>query len=100
MSQECQFILCDCRDPEHQMLISWDGVVDQFYWDEMSITTHLPKISFFRRCVYAVRYIFGYQSKTGAFSEMVLGDVQVTKLRAACDTYLAKSKEFKEKFVK
>lgn len=92
-----ELILCDCKDPEHQWIVSWDVIVDDYFWDEMYITAHLPKLSFWRRCAYAIRYILGFQSKTGAFADMVLREHQVKTLRNACNSYLKKSKEFKEK---
>lgn len=96
IDRETQLLLCDCGDPEHQWILSWDPVVDDHYWDEFYIQPHLAKVSFWRRVKYAIRYICGRQSKTGAFSEMCLTNPQVTQLRDACNAFLAKSEEFKE----
>lgn len=94
MTTKHVLILCDCKDPEHQWIVSYDTLVDQYYWEEMYISAHLPKVSLWRRCVYALRYICGWQSKTGAFGEMVLRDSQVIQLRDACNEYLTKLEEF------
>jgi hypothetical protein len=37
-------------------------------------------MSFFRRLVYAVKYVFGYRSKYGAFAEIVLSPREAKKL--------------------
>lgn len=94
MSLDHKLIICDCGDVEHQLIVSWDTITDSYYWEEMTVQVHLSKQPFWRRLVYAVRYIFGYQSKYGAFTEMVLNKKQALELRDACNSYLSKLEEY------
>lgn len=95
MTTKHELFLCDCKDPEHQLIISYDTLVDDYYWEEMYVTVHLPRVSLWRRCVYAVRYICGWRSSTGAFTEMVLRDTQVAALRDTCNEHLTKLEEYR-----
>ncbi len=72
---EIELVICGCGQPEHQILLyKYDG--DDEVWFEV----HLSKKSFFKRLAYGIRYILGYQSKTGAFSEVVLEKPQQEKI--------------------
>jgi hypothetical protein len=70
--------VCDCGSLEHQMILScWED--DDF--DEMVyLEVHLAKKSWRQRLVEAVKYIFGHQSRFGAFDEIVLGEENCQKL--------------------
>jgi hypothetical protein len=49
--------------------------------DKVYLTPYLsPYLGFFRRCVLAVKYIFGYRSKYGAFDSVVLSRSRVKEL--------------------
>ena len=63
------FLLCGCHSLEHQIFIS--------YCDELKVNfiqIHLSKKSFFKRVLYGLKYIFGYQCRYGSFEEFVLED--------------------------
>ena len=69
MERKQQFILCDCGHPEHQFIMTyWTDDEDK----ELMIDIHLTKKSLLERINYALRYIFGYQSRYGAFDEIVI----------------------------
>lgn len=69
-------ILCECGSLEHQFAISFDAE-----YQEMYINVHLSKKSFISRFIHAVKYVFGYQSKYGAFDEIILRKDKITKCR-------------------
>lgn len=62
-----ELILCECHSPEHQIILT--------YWpddNEICATIHLASIPWYKRIVYAFKYIFGYKSKYGAFDEIIV----------------------------
>ena len=61
-------ILCDCEHPEHQFILSY------FVGDktEMFMDIHLADRGFWLGLIYAIKYIFGYRSRYGAFDEIIL----------------------------
>lgn len=72
-------LVCSCHSKEHQIWFSYFS--DEPTGErEMYVSTHLSPLGFFSRLVYAVKYLFGYQSEFGAFSELVLFDQQIADL--------------------
>jgi hypothetical protein len=62
-----EIIICACGDPEHQMIFrTIDGD------DDVYVSIHLVKLPFLKRLWYGIKYIFGYQSKYGAFDEIII----------------------------
>ena len=64
-----EVILCSCHSPEHQIVFEAtnDGEVK-----ELSMYVFLNKgRSFWQRVKYGFKYMFGYQSKYGAFDEFI-----------------------------
>lgn len=83
---------CDCADPSHQLHIS------HFHWGEdmepeFGIVMHLNRMPLLKRIKYAIKYIFGWQSKHGAFSEMMLETKDVERLRDSCIEFIEKAKK-------
>ena len=71
---------CDCAWPEHYASFHWietDSVSTD--WSEMYIHIGMAKQTFWRRIWFAIKYVFGYQSRFGAYEETALsaGDVKV-----------------------
>lgn len=64
---ETQLILCACHNSEHQMIFMKDEEDNLIY-----VQVHLTKKTFWKRFKYGIKYIFGYQSRYGAFDEIVL----------------------------
>lgn len=62
-----ELIICACGDVEHQMIFrTIDGD------DDVYVSIYLVKLPFFKRLWFGLKYIFGYQSKYGAFDEVIL----------------------------
>lgn len=70
--------VCSCHDLNHQFIISYD----KFDNDEVELflSIHLSKLSFFSRLIYGIKYILGYQSRFGAFNEIILDESQIKRL--------------------
>ena len=75
---ERELLICSCENTEHQIVFSWfeDDDVANVY-----ATIHLRKKSFWTRFKYGIKYIFGYQSKYGAFDEFIFNPSDAIKLR-------------------
>lgn len=71
---EKELILCSCGSVEHQLIISHDVVSEtEPEFDDVYVSIHLSTYrGFWKRLVYAVKYIFGYKSRYGAFDEIIL----------------------------
>lgn len=88
-----EVLICQCNSDEHQYLI--------YYGDEqfengnknplLYIHPHLSKKPFLDRLKYGIKYIFGYQSKYGAWDEFLLNPDDVPKLQDMIN-YLKKNK--------
>ncbi len=75
-------LICDCSSEEHQLLIRYD---DNDETPEVYVNVHLTKKPFWERVRYAIDYIFGRQSKYGAFDEVILGPQHITSLQSVVD---------------
>ena len=62
-----ELIICACGDTEHQAIFRTIEGDDDVY-----MAIHLVKLPFFKRLWYGLKYIFGYQSKYGAFDEIII----------------------------
>ena len=67
---EQQLYICECYSPEHQMIFH---PTDPNEERTIFVHVHLVKRPFWYRLKYVLKYIFGYQSRYGAFDEMILG---------------------------
>lgn len=83
---ERELFICSCENTEHQIVFSWfeDDDVANVY-----ATIHLRKKFFWTRLKYGIKYIFGYQSKYGAFDEFIFNSKDVSKLEKIVE-YLKK----------
>jgi hypothetical protein len=77
MESKPELFICDCGDVEHQFIISHDTEDKEIY-----ISVHLSSyMSFFKRIITAVKYIFGKKSKYGAFDIVILNKNQIIELK-------------------
>ena len=76
-----EFIICSCQNTEHLIRLIYDTEDNLVYAD-----IHLKKVSFVRRIIYALKYIFGYQSKYGAFDEFIFSKEHTQALKKTIDT--------------
>jgi hypothetical protein len=91
-TRERLLVLCDCNDPEHQFMLHFDNEDDigDDWPREFYLTNHLPKRGFWQRLVYAWKYLWGWQSKYGAFAEVLLGEKQALEVYNFLDEYLTR----------
>ena len=82
-----EFIVCDCGSIEHQLSFCYDEEEFDDGWDMMYTQVHLNKLSFFKRLAYGIKYIFGYQSKYGAFTEFYIKPADVDRMIVALTNY-------------
>ena len=81
-------LLCDCSSAEHQLIVSWDNDDNEVY-----VRVHLANwYGFWRRLWHAVKYVFGYKCRYGAFDEIILRKEDSENLQKVVDHLkLAKS---------
>lgn len=84
-----EMLLCDCESSEHVMLVFFDGIET---YPMVYFHVHLKKLPLYKRIIYAIKYIFGYQSKYGAFDEFIFNNNDIDKLEKIAK-YLKKSKK-------
>lgn len=78
-------LICQCHTAEHNIIIHYlDGFVYVDY--------HLVKHGLWTRLKYAFKYLFGFQSKYGAYGEMILNPDDWQKVQEIAD-YLKGDKE-------
>ena len=75
---ENTLFVCDCEDVDHQFVVSFDS--DCYFNDQIIFHVHLQEIGFWKRLLYALRYIFGKKSKYGSFGEILLDKEKVCDL--------------------
>ena len=74
-----KYIECACMTPDHTL---------RFYKDEygqMYVECHLRRDTLIKRLRYAILYVFGKQSRYGAFEETVINVVDQKKLKEILD---------------
>lgn len=70
-----ELVVCSCGNTEHQIIFT--TFPDE---DFVSATIHLTKLSFLQRLKLGIKYIFGYQSRYGAFDEIILDKSHISSL--------------------
>lgn len=70
-----ELVVCSCGNNEHQMIFTT-------FPDEGFVYAiiHLTKLPFLKRLKLGIKYIFGYQSRYGAFDEIVLDKYHIPSL--------------------
>ena len=69
-------LICSCHSTEHQILLLADNSYPEVY-----VHFHLIRGSFWYRLKYAIKYIFGYKCRYGAWDEFILDHTHVEKLK-------------------
>jgi len=83
------FIRCSCGACEHQAIITADPD-DGLVLVEFHLVTWQ---NILRRLWVAIRYVFGYRSRYGAWDELVMDREQVAELREYLDKFLETGEE-------
>jgi len=79
--------ICRCGMPAHQILLQYDGIEDEL--PMFIVTVHLNKeMSFFKRVLNAVRYVFGIEEEYGHFDEVLMKPEDVFILRDSLNEFL------------
>lgn len=83
-----KIIVCECGDIAHQLVLSWfkpqipmDYDSDEYVY----LSVHLNKLPFLKRLKVAIQYLFGKQSKYGAFDEVIIGSSEYKKFQDMVD---------------
>lgn len=74
-----ELLLCECASSEHQMIMRYFNDDDH---PVVYVDVHLVKRNLWQRIKYAVKYIFGYKSKFGAWDEILLGPQHIKSLES------------------
>lgn len=91
MTIQKKVLICDCNLADHNIIISYDDNYPN--WNEIFINYHLAKKPFLKRIKYGIKYIFGYQSKFGAYDEFILSaDEHNIKILKEITSYLESKK--------
>lgn len=81
-STETGIIICECFSMEHQMVLINPNDGDNEIFVQVHLATHR---NFFKRILVAIKYVFGYKSRFGAWDEFIWGPEQTKQL----ETFLA-----------
>ena len=71
-------LLCKCYSPEHQILIMEDD-------GDVFIVIHLCSLPIWKRIKRAIKYIFGYKCRYGAYDEIILDPKDWKKIQKVAD---------------
>ncbi len=77
---EPEIYICECHSYEHQSIFWYDDEDKQ-----LTVSVHLVRRSFFKRLWYAIKYVFGYKSRFGAWDEFLFKPENEKKLREYLD---------------
>ena len=75
MKDTVKIIFCDCNDPEHMIIL--EKMSDE---PLIAVTYHLIKRSLWKRIVLAIKHICGFQSRYGAFGELLINSKEAYDL--------------------
>lgn len=71
-----ELLICACSSDEHQIILHKDEEEKIVY-----CTIHLVTLSFWKRLIHGIKYIFGYKCKYGNFEEFILDNKHIDKLK-------------------
>lgn len=75
------YIECACYHPEHSVVMKYLRDDDYPNHKEIYIQTYLCKHNLWNRILYAIKYIFGYQSEQGAFQEVIISESKMKEIK-------------------
>lgn len=79
-----KIIVCECGDVAHQLVLSWFKPQTPMDYDSdeyVYLSVHLNKLPFWKRLKVAIQYLFGKQSKYGAFDEVIIDSSEYKKFQ-------------------
>jgi hypothetical protein len=82
MEKTKDILICECNSTDHQMILLYsDDETDGIKYPMCYVHVHLNKKPFWDRLKYGIKYIFGYQSRYGAFDEFIFNPEDADKLQ-------------------
>lgn len=73
-------LVCACSDPQHQIVFTQYNYGSPVQVSEVYMYTHLKLFPFWKRLKVGIQYIFGKQSKYGAFDDVLLTTKEMDQL--------------------
>lgn len=70
-----KILKCNCSSLEHIIVVS----SDEDFKEDVVINVHLTNLSFWKRLVYAFKYLLGYKCKYGSFEEIIINKDELLK---------------------
>lgn len=81
-----EIFICECHTTEHQIVLFQDTYIEGGEeFSSVYIHVMLNKKPLLERIFYGIRYIFGYQSRFGAFDEIILNPEDADRLQEVVD---------------
>lgn len=73
-----EIIICKCAEINHCCIITYNEEDKEVY-----LNIHLNRLSFWKRLIYGIKYIFGHRSTLGegAFAEVIVGEKDWKKFK-------------------
>lgn len=81
------YVECSCGSSEHMLRFSYI-LADIENSSEMYCHVYLIDQSFWRRLINGFKYIFGYKSRYGDFTEVIIPEVSAAQLHHYLEHYL------------
>ncbi len=75
-------IICDCHSDEHQIIVRHDEE-DKIVYLSIHLITHRNII---KRLWHAIKYVFGYKSRYGAWDSLILNPDDAGKIESILQT--------------
>lgn len=73
---ETKLLRCTCSSNEHIMIFDYDKDFNQIY-----ASVHLRKLSWGKRLIKAIKYLFGYSCEFGNFEEFIIDKTNVSEFK-------------------
>lgn len=86
-NQRKKWIECTCTSPEHVLLLRFFTDEKEKYDHSLYVDVYLQMPKWYKRIWRAIKYIFGYRSRYGDFTEIVYDIERVKELKAFLDAY-------------
>ena len=85
---EQELYVCDCGDVSHQFIISWYPD-DEDWNDLLYFQVHLNQSNgFWKRLWDAIKYVFGFKCRFGAFDEILVNKHDAKRLKNSLEKFI------------
>jgi hypothetical protein len=89
---EVEFFLCDCTHAEHTLRANYNQE-----WNTLNFDIFLATHSWYKRVWYGLKYMFGFKSKYGHFTDIVFSPKDCDRLIALMSRMKARDIEITAK---